>query len=203
MAGKPWTESQKEAARVRMLGKSLPLHHRAAISASQRGRVVSDETRSKIGDANRLGPETCFWPFVLRRSSDECWPWGGKVDGDGYGVMTIRSESSAARYSFRLHNGIITRGLVVRHTCDNPPCVNPRHLISGTHADNVRDCIERGRRRYAFGSSNGATRLREEDVRAIKHLLASGVPRAAIRSRFGIGSSTLHAIVTRRTWAHI
>ena len=36
-------------------------------------------------------------------------------------------------------------GVVVRHTCDNPRCINPEHLIGGTLADNNRDRAERGR----------------------------------------------------------
>ncbi|ACP44084.1 hypothetical protein VPP93_gp13 [Vibrio phage VP93] len=35
--------------------------------------------------------------------------------------------------------------VVVRHTCDNPRCINPDHLIGGTIADNNRDRAERGR----------------------------------------------------------
>lgn len=36
-------------------------------------------------------------------------------------------------------------GPVLRHRCDNPPCINPAHLEPGTQADNVRDMAERGR----------------------------------------------------------
>ena len=34
---------------------------------------------------------------------------------------------------------------VVRHTCDNRLCVNLDHLLPGTHTDNARDRVLRGR----------------------------------------------------------
>lgn len=71
---------------------------------------------------------------------------------DGYGVtqVTIGKGSRVVIYAHRLAFerawGIpIPPGMVVRHTCDNPPCVNPLHLQLGTHADNNRDQVERGR----------------------------------------------------------
>ncbi len=36
-------------------------------------------------------------------------------------------------------------GKVVRHTCDNPRCINPNHLLLGSRADNNRDRADRGR----------------------------------------------------------
>ena len=55
----------------------------------------------------------------------------------------------AHRVAWEQANGQpIPPGMVVRHACDNPPCVNPLHLQLGTHADNVRDTHERGRRQY-------------------------------------------------------
>jgi hypothetical protein len=43
--------------------------------------------------------------------------------------------------------GPVPPGKIVRHTCDNPPCVNPLHLMNGTSADNSRDMVLRGRTR--------------------------------------------------------
>src|SRR5579859_2781369 len=41
-----------------------------------------------------------------------------------------------------------------RHACDNPPCVNPEHLLPGTPVDNQRDSTERGRRPSFRGELN-------------------------------------------------
>lgn len=66
------------------------------------------------------------------------------------------------------HNGLVMddiKELVVRHTCDNPRCINPNHLIIGTMADNNRDRAERGRSAKTVPSRQ---KLTSEDVIAIK-----------------------------------
>lgn len=51
-----------------------------------------------------------------------------------------------SRFIFEQTWGVkLQPGQVVRHTCDNPPCVNPMHLMVGTQKDNARDMVERGR----------------------------------------------------------
>lgn len=88
-----------------------------------------------------------FWNKVTVRGSDECWLWTACVNGGGYGVFSAWGERPkmvlAHRFSYFLATGTVPT--VCRHTCDNPPCVNPAHLLDGTHKDNVFDKVRRGR----------------------------------------------------------
>lgn len=99
--------------------------------------------------------ERRFWSKVDRRGPDDCWPWIAKSiisKSSPYGVLNLgRTATSSTetttsnRIAFALANGGIEDGVIVRHTCDNPPCCNPKHLIPGTHYDNVHDMLSRGR----------------------------------------------------------
>lgn len=79
---------------------------------------------------------------------DACWEWTrGRVSA-GYGKMTIATGTEI--YVHRLVAcGMTGRMLVpdevVRHSCDNPPCCNPAHLLVGDQSQNIRDCVDRGR----------------------------------------------------------
>jgi len=93
-----------------------------------------------------------FWARV--KKTDGCWVWSGGMSGCGYGQMPMKMrDRKAHRFSWRIHNGPIPRGLFVLHKCDNPPCVNPDHLFLGTNLDNAKDRAQKGR--SAFGDRNG------------------------------------------------
>ena len=67
-------------------------------------------------------------------------------DKDGYPRCRMNGENvSASRYVYSMIHGKIEDGMVIRHKCDNPKCINPLHLEIGTHADNMKDRDERGR----------------------------------------------------------
>lgn len=95
-------------------------------------------------------------------------------------------------------------GRVVRHSCDNPRCVNPAHLSLGPQQENIDFTVER--KRQAKGSSHGMAELTEEAVRYIKanykrrHKEFGG---RALAARFGVHESTVSDIMCGYTWGHV
>ena len=86
-----------------------------------------------------------FWSNV--RKTDSCWLWEG-YRNYGYGVFSVnRRLMRAHRVSWIMAHGEIPKGLCVLHHCDVPACVRPDHLFIGSQADNVLDCIKKGRHR--------------------------------------------------------
>jgi hypothetical protein len=99
--------------------------------------------------------EQRFWAKVHRGGEDDCWEWQAGTDDDGYGKFSILHVNyQAHRISYVLANGEPPRDSLVCHTCDNPPCVNPKHLFPGSHADNHAD--RNAKNRTARGDTNGA-----------------------------------------------
>lgn len=100
--------------------------------------------------------------------TDECWYWKGAPGPGGKGQFKVQGlVLRPSRVSYILHKGDIPVGLLILHSCDNPLCVNPAHLRTGTHQDNMNDMTLRGRQ--AKGDRHG-TRIRPETVaRGNKH----------------------------------
>lgn len=156
--------------------------------------------------------QEAFWSRVDRRGPDECWEWRGHLNGDGYGLLSrgVGPPIRAHRVSWEMHNGRpIPTGLIVRHSCDNPPCINPNHLLIGTRADNMADTMSRGRHAsqrqthcaqgHPFSPENTYPRRKDGRVygRACRacHLVAMKCQRAKRRaskqpSHFNEGSSS-------------
>lgn len=87
--------------------------------------------------------------------TETCWLWTGTVRGKGYGWFQIDGKRKAAhRFSYETFKEPIEPGKVIMHTCDNPLCVNPEHLVQGTQKENIRDAITKGRWIQGRGLSN-------------------------------------------------
>lgn len=129
----------------------------------------------------------------------DCLEWSGLRDKNGYGVVGMRSNTARApRFVWQALRGEIPAGLIIRHKCDNPPCVRIEHLELGTYLDNTRDKIERGR--GADGERNPAAKLTVEQVRRIREESAKGRSRAEVAAEFGMGTSQISRIVRGKSW---
>lgn len=82
--------------------------------------------------------------FEVRENG--CWEWTKKTNRGGYGEFKVRGKTVRAhRWAYATFVEPIPEDLHVLHHCDNPPCVNPSHLFTGTHGDNMRDMFAKGR----------------------------------------------------------
>jgi hypothetical protein len=143
--------------------------------------------------------EQRFWALVNK--TDGCWLWAGSLNrAGGYGrfakyvLGSHASTVGAHRFSYILAHGEIPDGLVVRHTCDTPACVNPSHLVLGTQQDNVQDQIDRGRK--AIGERAGCATLSDKDVQLIRQsYLEGGISQSEIARCFGVDKRTINRIV--------
>jgi len=114
---------------------------------------------------------------------------------DGYGkVKRDNKELRANRVAYELANGVDLGDLIVRHTCDNPPCCNPKHLIPGTHKDNAIDRDTRDRR---FGGSVGHSKLTAEQV---VEIYQSADSLTYLACKFNVNDATIRDIMEGRTW---
>lgn len=144
-----------------------------------------------------------FWSRVKVAGDDECWLWTGAVNSDGYGSIWEGSHNwKAHRLSYSLRVGDPGH-LCVLHECDNPPCVNPRHLFLGTKIDNWMDMDRKGRRWRPKGSLHPNALLTEEQVQLIRKRYAIGAMRPVLARDYGVSWETIDGIVNRRSWNHI
>jgi len=133
--------------------------------------------------------EVRFWSKVNK--TDTCWEWTGYKDR--YGIFGIEGKNlKAHRVSWEITFGPVPEGLHVLHKCDNPGCVKPDHLFLGTHTDNMRDMVVKGR--------GGRAKLTLDEVREIRRIGRS-VKSKVIGAQYGLSESQVCAILRNDQWA--
>jgi hypothetical protein len=170
------------------------------------------ERWSRVGNPKWRSDPGCivFWEKVARGEPDECWLWMAERDSAGYGKFHTRPLSSnpqpAHRVALQFAVGPPGKGdgPLALHHCDNPPCVNPRHLYWGTPKQNSQDAIKRGRYR------GRRSVLTDEVVGEIhrQHAQLPKTPRGhafpgaveALALEFGISARYLTKIVRGKRW---
>lgn len=140
-----------------------------------------------------------FWSFVAVKEPDECWPWLGGRQKDGYGRYLVSNGKYrlAHQIAFALKNGGIDTTLEVMHSCDYPRCCNAAHLSQGTKIDNRLDCVRKNR--HAKGETSGRSILTKEQVDSIRQHTGST---KYIASIFGVSQRHVQLIKRGERWTH-
>jgi len=135
-----------------------------------------------------------FWRNVEKTA--ECWNWLGSKDRDGYGRVRFDGRTHGAHnLSFKLHFGDVSDGLDVCHTCDNPGCVRPDHLWAGSRAQNMADCVEKGRLNRG--------KLSENDVLTIRERYSAGYRWQDLAVEYGVSATHMLRVVKGRRWKYL
>lgn len=152
-------------------------------------------------DAVTPSLESRFWNSVDRRGDDECWPWRGYGRDDGRGALADKGRLVFATHvSLEIHGRPRPGNLWALHSCDNPPCVNPKHLRWGTPKENTMDAVDRGQLFHSFGEKHGFAKLTDELVIAIRRRDRT---LADWSRELGITQTALCSARKGKTWRHI
>ncbi|MCK5607586.1 HNH endonuclease [Candidatus Pacearchaeota archaeon] len=144
---------------------------------------------------------------LLRRqgepTKDGCIEWQGCRNACGYGVVRVdRATMLAHRVTYEAFVKKIPSGLQVLHQCDNPACVNIKHLFIGTHQDNMNDKKKKGR--DATGEAVGGSKLTPSDVRKIREMNSTGeYSLNKMGKKFSVSHKTIQKVVNGVTWKHV
>lgn len=163
-------------------------------------------TQSRGIYAKRNSPPAERLALYSVRRANGCLEWTGPRDPKKYGYISHKGKRIYVhRLTWTLAKGPIPPGKCVLHRCDNPPCREIDHLFCGTRAENNADRDAKNRQSRGDvhaqkGSRHHQAKLTEADVVAIR---AAPGSHEAVAAQYGVSSSLISMIRSRRIWRHI
>lgn len=132
-------------------------------------------------------------------SMGRCWLWTGGKTPKGYGVLWQSKKKSvrAHRFALESYSGV-SCGEMVLHKCDNPSCVNPHHLMNGSHGENMRQMAER--KRATREDRHHKAKLTYPEVLAINLLNRDGYSTRELAAMFSVAQPTVAQICKGDLW---
>jgi hypothetical protein len=128
--------------------------------------------------------EEDFW--LLVEKTEYCWNWIGRKDKDGYGNWFYEMKNiKAHRFSMKIAGKEIPDGMVSRHLCNNPSCVNTEHIVAGTQKENIRDQINAG----TFSKLKYGKEIRDIIINEYK---IGGISTRGLSKKYGVSKSQIH-----------
>jgi len=141
--------------------------------------------------------EERFWEKTKKKNG--CWEWLANKNKKGYGRLWVDGRNVFAhRVSWVIHRGPVIDEWHVLHRCDNPSCVNPKHLFLGTLADNIIDRCRKGR--SALGERNGNSKL---TIKQVLEIRSSNKSIKQIARKFKIDKTQVRNIINCFQWRHV
>jgi hypothetical protein len=140
---------------------------------------------------------------VIINDVTDCWEWQGGKNNIGYGLMRDEKRMRTIhRVSYEEHSQTkIPAGMSVMHSCDNRICVNPLHLVLGTHKTNCSDKVAKGRQ--AKGEIIGNSKFKNWQVLIIKMRINAGETNSQLAKEFDVSSMCISRIRSGKTWRHL
>lgn len=141
---------------------------------------------------------------IVRLPFSGCWIFMGATSDFGHGLLGTAGRgaglSRAHRVSYEHVNGPVPQGLLVRHSCDVPCCVNPDHLEVGTQQDNVDDMMGRGRHKVVIKPRLTYNKLTRKEAEHAQMLLMLGYTRREVSAQVGLTVKSIARIERGETW---
>lgn len=158
-------------------------------------------------------PAERFWAKVTqdgpvpehRPQLGSCWLWIGGKRRRGYGIFWLNDGQTLGAHQFAYLNqvGQIPDGHSVLHHCDNPSCVRPAHLFTGTPADNMADKTAKGRANQPVGERCRTARLTAIDVAEIRRTYTgTRGDMARLARHYGVMPNAIRNVLSGKTWKH-
>lgn len=145
-----------------------------------------------------------WWGARVQVTPGGCFEWSLTRSSNGYGLLgAFGRKFLAHRKAYETLVGPIPNGMFVLHLCDNPPCVNPDHLVVGTCRDNSRHMVERGRCRSPLGEEHARSKLTNAQADDIRRRFDAGECPSGIAALFGVSPWTVVQIGRRTAWRHL
>ncbi|GJM43474.1 MAG: hypothetical protein DHS20C21_03160 [Gemmatimonadota bacterium] len=167
------------------------------------GRRKKRANKKSVYATARLTALEKFASCVVEKKTG-CKEWIGPRDRQGYGHLNLKGKSYRAhRWIYERWHGPLPQGLVVRHLCHNPSCVNLEHLAHGSQKENLDDSRAIGRMNDQVGSNNGFSKLDEEKVQLIRARSEAGERVVDLARSFGVSRKTIRDVLDRRRWSHV
>lgn len=151
-----------------------------------------------------------LWSKVDKKGEDDCWPWIGYKNKDGYGRVQINDYSY---YAHRVIFNIVNPNVIelnapkstdeigfLLHTCDNPCCCNPKHLWVGTHKENMEDKVKKGRSPDFSGDKGPRAKLTMVQARQARELKKNGMSTRDLAKQFGLSLPSMKTLLRGQSY---